>query len=93
MTRPISIMPTAELDVLKPIDPSIVDSDDYQIYTLSNAQVFYTGGGRSKGKLASLLDAYADTPLRVEGTLEAPDRSQLKYCTAPLTTSSVSRAE
>jgi hypothetical protein len=81
-----SNMPTAELDVLKPIDPSIVNSDDYEIYTLSNAQVFYAGNGRLKGKPASLLDAYADTPLRVEGTLEAPDRSQQKYRTSTFPT-------
>ncbi|KAF2468813.1 uncharacterized protein BDR25DRAFT_289732 [Lindgomyces ingoldianus] len=64
-----------ELDILKPIDPSISSSDDYEIFSLSNAQVFYT----RNGKPASLLTAYADTPLRVVGKLEAPDRHQQKY--------------
>jgi hypothetical protein len=68
-------MLTPEVNVLKPIDPSITNSDDYEIFNLSNAHVSYI----SNGKPASLLSAYADTPLKVEGKLEAPDRSQLKY--------------
>lgn len=66
---------TAELDVLKPIDPSITDPDDYEIFALSNAQVVYASNGRP----ASLLAAYADIPLRVEGRLETPSRAQMKY--------------
>jgi hypothetical protein len=66
---------TSELEILKPIDPSISHSDDYEIYVLSNAHVVYG----SNGKPANLLAAYADTPLRVEGRLEPPDRGQLKY--------------
>jgi hypothetical protein len=31
------------------------------------------------GKPASLLAAFADTPLRVEGRLESLDRGQVKY--------------
>jgi hypothetical protein len=69
-------MVTPEADVLKPVDPSITDSDDWQIFILNDARVVY----ESNGKLASLLSAYADTPLRVEGRLEAPDRNQTKYC-------------
>jgi hypothetical protein len=69
-------MVTPEADVLKPVDPSITDSDDWQIFILNDARVVY----ESNGKLASLLSAYADTPLRVEGRLEAPDRKQTKYC-------------
>lgn len=68
-------MLTPELNVLKPMDPSLTNSDDYEIFNLSNARVSYI----SNGKPASLLSAYADTPLKVEGKLEAPDRSQLKY--------------
>jgi len=68
-------MPTPETDVLKPVDPSITDSDKWEIFVLSNAQVVY----ESNGKPASLLAAYADTPLRVEGRLQNPVRSQLKY--------------
>lgn len=67
-----------ELSILKPIDPAIAKSeDDYEIYTLANAHVFYTSG-RLAGRPASLLDAYADRPLRVEGRLEALERSQHK---------------
>ncbi|KAF2796047.1 hypothetical protein K505DRAFT_323629 [Melanomma pulvis-pyrius CBS 109.77] len=66
---------TAELDVLKPIDPSITNPDDYEIFALSNAQVVYASNGRP----ASLLAAYADIPLRVEGRLETPSRAQMKY--------------
>ncbi|KAF2196266.1 hypothetical protein GQ43DRAFT_445286 [Delitschia confertaspora ATCC 74209] len=65
-------MLTSELSVLKPIDPSISNADDYEIFTLSNAQVTYV----KDRKPASLLVAYADTPLIVTGKLETPDRSQ-----------------
>lgn len=72
---PVSNMPISEADVLKPVDPSITDSDDWEIFVLSDAQVVYEGNG----KPASLLAAYADTPLRVEGRLEAPGRGQTRY--------------
>ncbi|KAH7067532.1 hypothetical protein BKA63DRAFT_522307 [Paraphoma chrysanthemicola] len=68
-------MPTPEGDVLKPVDPSITDSDEWEIFILSNAQVVY----ESNGKPASLLLAYADTPLKVQGRLEPPARGQTKY--------------
>ncbi|KAJ4362433.1 hypothetical protein N0V83_010526 [Neocucurbitaria cava] len=68
-------MPVPETDVLKPVDPSITDSDHWEIFVLSDAQVFY----ESNGKPASLLAAYADTPLRVQGRLDAPGRGQMKY--------------
>ena len=71
-------MPASEGDVLKPVDPSITDSDHWEIFVLSDAQVFY----ESNGKPASLLAAYADTPLKVQGRLEAPGRGQMKYCTS-----------
>jgi len=38
-------MLTPELDVLKPIDPSISHADDYEIFALSNAQVAYQSNG------------------------------------------------
>lgn len=66
-------MPVPELDVLIPANPAI-DSEDY--FVLSNAHVVY----ESNGKPASLLSAYADVPLRVEGRLEAPDRHLTKCC-------------
>lgn len=65
-------MSVPELQILKPIDPSITSPDDYEIFVLNNAQVVY----ESNGKLANLLLAYADTPMRVEGSLEPLDRSQ-----------------
>lgn len=70
-------MPTPEGDVLKPIDPSITDSNEWESFILSHAHVVYESNGRP----ASLLSAYADTPLRVQGRLEPPDRRQLKYRT------------
>jgi len=70
-------MPTPEGDVLKPVDSSITDSDEWEIFVLSNAQVVY----ESNGKPASLLSAYTDTPLRVRGRLEPPGRGQVKYRT------------
>jgi hypothetical protein len=71
-------MPTPEAEILKPADPSITDSDDWETFVLHDARVVY----ESNGKLANLLSAYADTPLRVEGRLEAPDRTQAKCRTS-----------
>ena len=67
-------MPTCELDVLKPIDPSISDSDDWPIYDVTNAQVYHA----STSKLANLLHAFPDNPLRLEGRLEPPGRQYTK---------------
>lgn len=64
-----------ELDVLLPADENN-ESEDY--FVLSNAHVFY----ESNGKPASLLSAYADVRLRVEGRLEAPDRNLAKRRTS-----------
>ncbi|OCK81875.1 hypothetical protein K432DRAFT_350207 [Lepidopterella palustris CBS 459.81] len=64
-----------ELDVLKPIDPSISNSDHYQQFVLSNVQVY----DAKTGEPASLLHAYADTPLTVHGRLEPPERHQQQY--------------
>jgi hypothetical protein len=71
-------MPIPEAEVLKPVDPSITNSDDWEIFILSDARVVY----ESNGKPASLLSAYADTPLKVVGRLETPGRAQLKYRTS-----------
>ncbi|PSN65977.1 hypothetical protein BS50DRAFT_588765 [Corynespora cassiicola Philippines] len=68
-------MLTSELEVLKPIDPSISDPDEYEIFLLKEAQVVY----EKNGKPASLLAAYADIPLRVEGRLEVSTKRQSKY--------------
>ncbi|KAF2281148.1 uncharacterized protein EI97DRAFT_409689 [Westerdykella ornata] len=75
-TPAASLVP--ELSVLKPLDPSLYKSEDeYEIYILSNAQVVYENG--RPGRHASLLEAYADTPLRVEGRLDSVERAQTKY--------------
>jgi hypothetical protein len=70
-------MPALEGDILKPVDPSVHDSDDWAIFVLTNAHVVY----EANGKPASLLSAYADTPLKVVGTY-TPSRGQSKYCTS-----------
>lgn len=69
-------MPTFEGEVLKPANPSITNSDDWAIFVLSDAHVVY----ESNGKPASLLSAFADTPLRVEGRLLQPGREEAKQC-------------
>ncbi|KAF7678432.1 hypothetical protein GT037_003813 [Alternaria burnsii] len=68
-------MPTPESEILRPLDASNTNSDDWEIFILSDARIVF----ENNGKPASLLAAYADTPLRVEGRLESPGRSQLKY--------------
>jgi hypothetical protein len=68
-------MTTSEAEILKPVEAANTNSDDWEIFVLSDARIVY----ESNGKPASLLAAYADTPLRVEGRLETPGRSQLKY--------------
>lgn len=70
-------MPTPQGDVLKPVDPSITNSDEWEIFALSNAHVVH----EKNGKPANLLAAYADTPLKVVGTF-APGRGQAKYRTS-----------
>lgn len=69
-------MPVPEDDILKAIEPSVTNSNDYPEFTLHNARIVY----QSNGKPANLLVAYADTPLRVEGRLDPPKREQAKYC-------------
>ena len=69
-------MPDPESEILRPLDASNTNSDDWEIFILSDARIVF----ENNGKPASLLAAYADTPLRVEGRLESPARSQLKYC-------------
>lgn len=70
-------MPVPESEVLKPVEPWITNSDDWEIFVLSDARVVY----ENNGKPASLLAAFADTPLKVTGRLETPARPQLKYRT------------
>lgn len=70
-------MSVPESDVLKPLDPSNTNSDEWEIFVLKDARIVYENSGRP----ASLLAAYADTPLKVNGRLETPGRSQLNYRT------------
>ncbi len=65
-------MPILESDVLKPMDPSLSE-DNWAEFVLSDASVAY----ESNGKPANLLLAYADTPLKVQGCLEAPSREHV----------------
>lgn len=69
-------MPVPEDDILKAIEPSITNSNDYPEFTLHDARIVYEGNG----KPANLLVAYADTPLRVTGRLDPPKREQSRYC-------------
>lgn len=75
--RMLANMSVPESEVLKPLDASNTNSDDWEIFVLKDAHITY----ESNGKPASLLTAYADTPLKVEGHLKMPGRSQLKYRT------------
>ncbi|KAG9190964.1 hypothetical protein G6011_09052 [Alternaria panax] len=68
-------MPTPESEILRPLDASNTNSDDWEIFVLSDARIVF----ESNGKPASLLAAYADTPLKVQGRLDIPARNQLKY--------------
>lgn len=70
-------MSVSESEILKPLDASNTNSDDWEIFVLNDARIVY----ESNGKPASLLAAYTDTPLKVEGRLETPGRSQVKYRT------------
>ncbi|KAJ4983249.1 defective in methylation-7 protein [Stagonosporopsis vannaccii] len=67
-------MPVFESEVLKPREPSLAE-DDWAEFVLSDASV----GHESNGKPANLLLAYADTPLKVQGRLEAPSREHSHY--------------
>jgi len=70
-------MAIPEAEILRPVDASNTNSDDWEVFVLNDARVVY----ENNGKPASLLAAYADTPLKVEGRLETPGRNQLKYRT------------
>ncbi|KAL1604997.1 hypothetical protein SLS60_004540 [Paraconiothyrium brasiliense] len=81
---PSKKMPVPELEVLIPTNPAS-DSEDY--FVLSNAHVVY----ESNGKPASLLSAYADVLLRVEGHLEPLDLVKKPYKPVDLVIRKVSR--
>jgi hypothetical protein len=64
-------MPTLEGDVLKPVDARI-DSNDWEIFVLSNAHVV----DETNGKPVSLLTAYADIQLLYVIGEESLDEAQ-----------------
>jgi len=63
-----------ESDVLKPREASLAECD-WAEFVLRDASV----GHESNGKPANLLLAYADTPLKVQGRLQAPSREHSHY--------------
>ena len=69
-------MPIPESHVLKPTDPAL-DEVKWAEFVLSDASIVY----ESNGKPASLLSAYEDTALRVQGRLETPPRHYSHYRT------------
>ena len=71
-----SNMPVLESNVLKPKDPSLAE-EDWAEFVLSDASAVH----ESNGKHTSLLAAYADTPLRVQGRLETPAREHAHHRT------------
>jgi hypothetical protein len=75
-------MAVPELSILKPANPSISNSDDYELFSLSHAQIY----DPKTRKPANLLDAYADRPVTVEGRLVPPSRQQQQYRKLPNST-------
>ncbi|KAF2999681.1 hypothetical protein E8E13_002085 [Curvularia kusanoi] len=67
-------MPSPETDVLKPREASLHE-DHWAEFVLSDASVVY----ESNGKPASLLLAFPDTPLKVQGRLLTPPREHAHY--------------
>lgn len=72
--RPTSPKCVHESDILKPRDPSL-DQNDCAEFVLNNAYVTY----ESNHKPASVLLAFPDTPLRVQGRLAAPSREHSHF--------------
>lgn len=69
-------MPIPESDVLKPTNPAL-DEVKWAEFVLSDASIVY----ESNGKPASLLSAYEDTALKVQGRLKTPPRDYSHYRT------------
>jgi len=57
--------PSLESTVLKPLDPTILDSDDFPIFSLSQVEIL-----DHDHKLTSLLDADANNPINIIGKLD-----------------------
>ncbi|KAF2762772.1 hypothetical protein EJ05DRAFT_14125 [Pseudovirgaria hyperparasitica] len=69
----------AECNVLKPKDPTLKDNNDWELYTLNNAEV----RDATTGELRSLLMADAMQPVTVTGNLEQVSRKQQKLLVRP----------
>jgi hypothetical protein len=69
-------MPVPETEVLKPREASLHENH-WAEFVLSDASVVYESDGRP----ASLLLAFPDTPLRVQGRLLTPSREHYHYRT------------
>ena len=71
-----------EDQLLVGLDPQIKDdSDSWPEFTLTEAFV----ESREHGKASSLLNADHTQPVRMNGVLELPNRSDSKYCTVSTT--------
>lgn len=69
-------MPVPESEVLKPREPSLAEAS-WAEFVLRDASVVH----ERNGKPANLLLAYPDTPLKVQGRLEAPSREHSHHGT------------
>lgn len=67
-------MSVPEEEVLKPIDPSIQDENQWEEFLLTDVEV-----RDSNSSLASLLDADESLPLTVTGVLETLEPEQ-RHC-------------
>lgn len=68
-------MSVLETDVLQPREPSLHE-DEWADFPLSNVSVVFD----KTDKPASLLAAYANRPLTVQGRLETPERRHAHHC-------------
>lgn len=67
-------MSVPEEEVLKPIDPSIADENQWEEYQLSNVEVH-----DANGSLTSLLNADDSSPVTVTGILGTLEPEQ-RHC-------------
>lgn len=68
-------MAVSEALVLWPRDPSIVDSDDWPVYSLRQVNVL----SQLTGETVSLFTANGNHPLRVVGYLEKTDKTLSRF--------------
>lgn len=68
-------MAVSEASVLRAKDPSIADSDDWPVYSLTEVNVF----SGLTGETVSLFTANDDHSIRVIGCLEKIDKTLSKF--------------